>query len=347
MAALFGAMPKVELHMHLDGAVEPGTAAELAALEGLAGIEGLSYEGLCRRMIIGGVLSCQEELLGYYDLPVALLQSERALCRVTEDLILSKAADNVRYCEIRWAPGLHTRKGLSVGQAAAAVMRTGRRAGARAGVEVRFIAVGMRGDSPAANIDMLRQALAADVDGVLAAADLAGNEREWPDPARHLAFFEEARRMGLSVTFHCGELPGSAGMLARAAERLAPDRIAHGAPAVQDAGLCRFLAGKGIQLDLCPTSNIQAGLYRSYMEFPLKALHERGVPLSISTDSPVISGRTLSEEYCAIAENCQMPFRALWQINLASIERIFAPEEVKRRLRDEFRQWAASRPELA
>jgi adenosine deaminase len=366
---LFRAMPKVELHMHLDGALTVKTAIELLTKGGEAAdragdasgasalpaeLKGgafapLSYEALYRRLVIGGPLSArstQAELLAYYDLPIALLQSEEALARVTDELLRAKAADRVRYCEIRWAPALHCNEGLSVRQVAASVARATRTACARHDIRARLIVVGMRFHAPEANVAMLREATLADADGLIAAADLAGPEAAHPDPTAQKPFFEEARRLGLGLTLHCGELPGSADAIRRCAELIAPDRIAHGSGAADDEGLCRLLAERNIGLDLCPTSNIQAGLYADHADFPVAMLHERGVPVSISTDSPVISGRTLSEEYRLTALAGRLSPAELWQINLSSVDRIFADESVKRALREEFRAWARGVAEL-
>jgi adenosine deaminase len=342
---LFRAMPKAELHLHLDGALEVRAALELAADGAAEGFGGLGYEEAHRRLVIGGTTGSQADLLAYYDLPVALLQSEEALGRVTDDLFRAKAADNARYIEIRWAPRLHTRRGLSVRQAAGCVMRAAARASRKTGGEARLIAVARRADSPDDNRDMLRQ-VAAENTGLVTGVDLAGPEEAQPDPSAQNVFFDEARRLGLFVTLHSGELPGGAQLLRRAVESVGPARVAHGSCAAAAPELCRLLSERDIQLDLCPTSNIQAGLYRDYADFPLAALFERGVPVSVSTDSPVISGRTLSEEYFQIALAGRLSPADLWRINLRSLEHIFAPEPVKRKLRAEFAAWARAVPEL-
>jgi adenosine deaminase len=356
---LFRSMPKVELHLHLDGALEVKSALDLAEKAAPETFAGLGYEGARRRLVIGGPLASQSELLAYYDLPLRLLQSEEGLARVTDDLFRAKAADRVRYCEIRWAPRLHTRGALNLRQAADCVIRSTARAARRTGVAARLIAVAMRSDSPSDNLDMLRQVAAADSAfatdsgraagagrGLVTAVDLAGPEEAHPDPAAQKPFFDEARRLGFFITLHCGELPDSAAGLRRAVELLSPARVAHGSGAAADPGLCRLLAERGIQLDLCPTSNIQAGLYRDYADFPLAVLYERGVPISVSTDSPVISGRSLSEEYFCLARAGQLSAADLWRVNLRSIDRIFAPEALKRKLRREFSGWARTLPEL-
>jgi adenosine deaminase len=365
---LFRAMPKAELHMHLDGALTVKTAIDLMAARSAPAAIGAdaqsdghsradatgaripdgadgggplpSYEALYRRLVIREPLATQAALLAYYDLPIELLQSEEALERVTDDLLRAKAADRVRYCEIRWAPRLHCAGGLRVRRVVESVARATRRACARYGICARLIVVGMRSHTPQENLDMLRQAAEADACGLLAAVDLAGPEAADPDPNAQQPFFDAARRLGLGISLHCGELPGSADAIRRCALLVAPDRIAHGSGAAEDAALCRLLRERDIQLDLCPTSNIQAGLYADYADFPIATLHSRGVPLSISTDSPVISGLSLSEEYHRTALAGRLDPARLWAINLASLDRIFAEDAVKRALKDEFRAWA-------
>jgi adenosine deaminase len=350
---MFRSMPKTELHMHLDGAVEVKTAIELIAGGGApdavkeAGLSApLSYEALYRKLVIENPLATQAELLKYYDLPIALLQSAEALERVTDELLGAKAADNVRYCEIRWAPRLHCAEGMSVRRVAESVAGAARRACARYDIRARLIVVGMRSHSPESNKDMLYSALEADTCGMICAADLAGPEAANPDPAFQKPFLDEARKLGLGVTLHCGELPGSAGTIRRCVGLMAPDRIAHGSGAADDEELCRLLAERGIQLDLCPTSNIQAGLYKDYAEFPAAILHKRGVPISISTDSPVVSGLTLSEEYHRAATQGRLSAADLWKINLNSIDRVFADDSVKNALKEEFLSWAKDISEL-
>jgi adenosine deaminase len=226
------------------------------------------------------------------------------------------------------------------------VARAAKRACARYGILARLIVVGMRSHAPEKNVSMLYQAAEADTQGLLAAVDLAGPEADRADPTPQQPFFDAARRLGLGLTLHCGELPGSAETIRHCVLRVAPDRVAHGSGAAADEALCALLAERGIRLDLCPASNIQAGLYRDYADFPIATLFDRGVPLSISTDSPVISGLTLSEEYHRMALAGRLGPAELWEINLSSLDDIFAEDAVKHALRKEFRRWARGVSEL-
>ena len=116
VADLCRAMPKVELHLHLDGALQPKTALDLASARQWRDFETpLSYRQMHSRLGVPHPLTSQKELLSYFAIPGLLLGTPEALRRVTHELILEKAADNVCYCEIRWAPQLHTEEGLSTG----------------------------------------------------------------------------------------------------------------------------------------------------------------------------------------------------------------------------------------
>ena len=118
-----------------------------------------------------------------------------------------------------------------------------------------------------------------------------------------------------------------------------PERIAHGPLAIEDPGLCRDLAARGITLDLCPTSNVQAGIVESMAAHPLAALHRAGVPVTLSTDDTTVSDITLSEEYTRVIEQNRMTIPELWAIDRHALQVAFADEQSLGRLRSEFGAW--------
>jgi adenosine deaminase len=124
--------------------------------------------------------------------------------------------------------------------------------------------------------------------------DLAGVERESPDPRRFAAAFALAREAGLGITCHAGEWGGAAQV--RAALAVHPVRIAHGAPAVEDRDLVNELKERGVTLDLCPTSNLQAGIGSDDGSAPLPRLIRAGVAVTVSTDDRTVSDLTLVRE---------------------------------------------------
>ena len=148
----------------------------------------------------------------------------------------------------------------------------------RCGVVVRLTVVALRSAEPAANVEVARAAVAYSAAGV-SGFDLAGFEAAHPDPTVHAAAFEVARAGGLGLTVHTGELPDDGALVWRALQ-LRPDRIAHGASAAADTALIAELAARGVTLDLCPTSNVQAGTVAAFADHPLVSLLRQGVPVT-------------------------------------------------------------------
>ena len=282
-------------------------------------------------------------MLRAFDLPIALMQDAEALERITAELVTAKAADNVRYVEIRWGPLLHVERGLSLADGIAAVCRGARGAAERTGTTVRLICTALRSHDPADNVELAETA-SRFVDQGLTGWDLAGPEAAFPDPLDHARAFEAARAGGLRITIHAGEW-GGAGQVRRALA-VDPERIAHGPLAIEDPGLCRELAARGITLDLCPTSNVQAGIVESMAAHPLAALHRAGVPVTLSTDDTTVSDITLSEEYTRVIEQNGLTIPELWAIDRHALEVAFADEQSLGRLRAEFGAWGSGIPEL-
>ena len=203
---LLAAMPKAELHLHLDGSLRVETAMELARTRGVDAP--LDVEGMRAELVAPMPCHDQAELLRAFDLPIKLLQDAEALERVTAELVETKAAENVRYVEIRWGPLLHLARGLSLADGIAAVTRGARDAAARTGTEVRLICTALRSHDPAANVELAETA-ASFIDDGLTGWDLAGPEEAYPDPQLHAVAFAAARAGGLRITLHAAEWGGA------------------------------------------------------------------------------------------------------------------------------------------
>ncbi len=332
-------MPKAELHLHLDGSVLLETALELARTRGVDAPRDI--DGMRARLVAPPRCADQAELLRAFDLPIALLQDADALSRVTEELVVAKAADGVRYVEIRWGPLLHVGRGLGLADGIAAVCEgaeDGVAAVAVAGgrIVVRLICTALRSHDPDENV-RLAEAAARFRDRGLVGWDLAGREAEFPDPLVHARAFEAARAGGLRITLHAGEWGGAAQV--RRALAVEPERIAHGPGAIDDPSLVAELIARNVTLDLCPTSNVQAAIVPSLADHPLARLFRAGVPVTLSTDDLTVSDLTLSEEYRrAIAEVGLTPAE-LWAINRHALDVAFADEATLTPLRAGFDSW--------
>lgn len=256
-------MPKAELHLHLDGSLRIDTALDLARTRGIEAPR--DRAGMAAALIAPMPCADQSELLRAFDLPIALLQDAEALELVTAELVETKAADGVRYVEIRWGPLLHVAGGLSLVDGIAAVCAGARAAETRTGTVVRLICTALRSHDPEANVTLAETAIRFRHEG-LTGWDLAGPEAAFPDALAHAAAFDVARAGGLRITLHAGEWGGAAQV--RRALALDPERIAHGPGAIDDPGLCTELIARGVTLDLCPTSNWQAGIVPSLAAHP-------------------------------------------------------------------------------
>ncbi|HZW00953.1 MAG TPA: adenosine deaminase [Candidatus Deferrimicrobium sp.] len=338
------AMPKAELHLHLDGSLRPATAVDLARRRG-GRSAGLPTDVAAMRARLVAPPRCldQAELLQAFDLPIALLQDAEALERCAAELVEDVAGDGTRYAEIRWAPSLHTREGLGLHEGIAAVTRGAASAANASGINVRLIAVALRTHAPETAAGVARAAVDALPDG-LTGFDLAGLEHLAPDPRRFGAAFEIARAGGLGITCHAGEWGGAAQV--RAALAIDPWRIAHGAPAADDAALMAELRAREVTLDLCPTSNLQAGIGSDDEAAPLPRLMRAGVPVTISTDDRTVSDLTLLRELeRAIRRLGVRPAEIVAAVRQSYAAAFLHHDEpLRARLQDEFEAWLASDP---
>jgi adenosine deaminase len=334
-------MPKAELHLHIDGSLRVDTALELARTRRVDAPT--TYAGMFAALVGPERGADQAALLRSFDLPIALMQDAEALERVSAELVDAKAADNVRYMELRWGPLLHVRRGLSLEDGIAAVCRGAAGAAARTGTQVRLICTAIRSHEPADNVRLAETA--ADFrDRGMVGWDLAGPEAAYPDCMLHREAFDVARANGLRITTHGSEWGGVAQV--RSSLQIRPERIAHGLGAIDDVEVCRELVQRGVSLDLCPTSNVQAGLVPSIAEHPLAQLHRLGVSVTLSTDDLTVSDLTLSEEYARAVEQNGLGLPELWSIDRRALEVAFADEATLAPLRSEFDAWATGIPEL-
>ena len=334
-------LPKAELHQHLDGSLSLATAVELAEAIGMS----LDLAEAKRRMVAPPRGDSQADLLTFFDLPIALLQTREALERATAELIDDLLADGVTYAEIRWAPRLHLERGLSVVDVMDAVAAGVAKAALTHGPGtplIGLIVTAMRSHPPAANVELARAAV--DFGRPIVGFDLAGPEDAWPAPP-HAAAFDVAREGGLGLTAHAGEV--SRPERVREVLDFGVARVAHGATAIQDPDLLQLLRARDVTLDLCPTSNVQAGLVSDLRDHPIAALHRAGVSITLSTDDRTVSDTSLTDEMARTTEAVGLSADELAAIALNAFDRAFAPPVVTRPLlATATRAWDAWRSKL-
>jgi adenosine deaminase len=210
-------------------------------------------------------------------------------------------------------------------------------------VVVRLIVVALRTHGPEMAQAVARAALAF-LDAGVVGFDLAGVEKDEPDPTRFRAAFDEARRGGLGITCHAGEWGGASQV--RAVLAIEPWRIAHGAPTVDDPALMAEVRARALTLDLCPTSNLQAGIGSDDATAPLPRLVRARVPVTISTDDRTVSDLTLVRELARAVLRLGLTTDELLACQRQAYRAAFLhhDEPVRRELLGAFETWQATHP---
>ncbi|AYY13152.1 adenosine deaminase [Actinobacteria bacterium YIM 96077] len=290
---------RVELHCHLDGSVRPGTVAELAAQQGTP-----LARPVDELVVAPAECGSLTTYLGYIEPVLDVLQTPDALHRAARELVHDWHADGVGYGEVRFAPQLHGRHGMSMDEAVDAVVaglaagraETGAGADAGAGVRTGLLLCCLRHQSPDISERVVDTALRHR--DVVSGVDLAGDESHSGQP--HREAFAAAHAGGLGVTIHAGEAAGPASVW-EALDVLGAARIGHGVRAVQERALLDRLRSDGVSLEMCPVSNVQTGAVASLADHPADRLLADGFAVTISTDARTTSQTTLEREFQVLA----------------------------------------------
>jgi len=333
-------LPKIDLHLHLDGSLRADTVLELAREQGVA--LPVWTAGEVRNLLeVWGKANDLAEYLTKFDLPVRLLQNPAALTRVASELIEDVAAENVRYAEVRFAPWLHVRRGMRLGQTIRAVLEGMRLGQARTGVRSRLIVCCMRHHSPQDNLTLAEVAVRHMEAGV-GGLDLAGDEALSTLATLPVAAFRLAAEQGLHRTVHAGEGAGPES-IRLAIDVLGAERLGHGVRLREDPALMEEVRCRGIALELCPTSNIQTSVVAGVSDHPIDAYLRAGIRVTVNTDNRRVSQTSLTNEYGLMVQHFGWGMPEIVATTRNSLAVAFVPEELRRELTDEFeREWAGT-----
>jgi adenosine deaminase len=320
-------LPKAELHCHLDGSLRPATMLELAAERGVT-MPASDPDSLREYMTVSDAQNL-EEYLERFAVTLSVMQSASALERVAYELAEDAAADGVRYLEVRYAPVLNVREGLSLEQAVEAPLRGLERAERDHGVVGRVIVTAIRNMSPGVSQELAELAVAYRHKGVVG-FDLAGGELGHPARA-HARAFEYARSHDLACTCHAGEGDGP-DSVRQAVHVCGADRIGHATRLIEDTSLTDYCNDRRITLEICLTSNVQTRVAPSYELHPFREYFDRGLNVVLNTDNRLMSGVTLTDEYVHAAQSLGFKFDELAQVAINGFESCFLPYEERMRL---------------
>lgn len=287
-----GNLPKIELHCHLDGSVRLSTLKELGIVEKILPPD-LGEDELRDLAEVPDHCPSLVDYLKRFELPLEVMQTEAALARIAHELVEDAAAEGVRYIEIRFAPHLHQKRGLSLNAIISAVVEGTKKGESLTGTRANVILCCMRHLSPEASIELVEAGRPFLGQGVVA-LDLAGDEQHFP-PEAHAEAFEMAKSYGYHRTVHAGET-GIVDNIRKSVALLHAERIGHGVSLEKDAVLYADIKAAGIPLEMCPTSNLQTKAAESYETHPLHRCLKDGIRVTLNTDNRTVSNITLSEE---------------------------------------------------
>jgi len=326
----FREVPKVELHLHAAGSVRPETMRAFVAADGLPPPLAGSYAPAAT----GEGLPHYLARFGAWD---ATVRRPGRIAQVVEELSADLMGDGVSYAEVRLRPPTDD-DGLWHAMMEAAV-QAARTATSPA---LAFIAVMLRGWSADRAEREARRAAAWAGRGVVA-VDVAGDEAlgGFASLARAARL---AREAGLALATHAGETGGAAAVR-EALALLAPDRIAHGVGAAEDADLVSILRDRGLHLEMAIRSNMQTGAVGDLSQHPFGALLRAGVSVGLNTDNRTISGTTLSDEYALAADALGLSWAELGRATALAARATFAPVDTRRELVRRVQEaWASRAP---
>jgi adenosine deaminase len=320
-------LPKAELHCHLDGSLRPQTMLDLAREKGVT-MPAADAESLREYMTVSDARNL-EEYLERFAITLSVMQSAPALERVAFELAEDAANDGVRYLEVRYAPVLNVREGLSLEQAVEASLRGLARAEREHGIIGRVIITAIRNMSPAVSQELAELAVAYRHRGVVG-FDLAGGELGHPAKA-HAQAFEYARGHDLACTCHAGEGDGP-DSVRQAVHVCGANRLGHATRLIEDTSLTDYCNDRRITLEICLTSNVQTRVAPSYAQHPFREYFDRGLNVVLNTDNRLMSGVTLTDEYVHASQSLGFSFDELARVALNGFESCFLPYEERRRL---------------
>jgi len=328
MHTFISQLPKAELHNHLDGSIRLDTILYLARKQQIK-IPTFDREELKNLLVNDESCTSLTEYFKPFEISLSVLQTAEALERCTYELLEDVHRENVKYIEIRFSPLLHTQNGLELTNIVESVLRGKKQAEEAFGIKSGIIISGLRQNNPMLNLNLAELAVTYQQKGVVA-FDLAGEELGRP-ALDHQKAFEYAYKHDLSRTVHAGEADG-AHSIHDAIYGLKAERIGHGTHLFEDTALMHYVRDKQIPLEVCLSSNIQTKAVQSLENHPIKEYFEQEIPVTLNTDSYLISGTSITKEFELAQHIYQFDKRNLATLSLNAFKAAFLPKDEKQDL---------------
>lgn len=322
----------IDLHVHLDGSVSIPMAKRLALINGIELNE--SEEDLKERLQVSKDCRDLNEYLEKFEFPLTLLQKAEAVTECVRMLIAGQDSQGIMYSEIRFAPQLHTRKGLpqqEIVEAACEGLDESRKYWKSYSCHNLILCCMRSDDNKDANMETVRlAALYAERGRGVVAADLAGAEGLYATDT-FADVFRDAVQRGVPFTIHAGEAAGAESV--ECALNFQAVRIGHGVRSTENPLIMQELADRETALELCPTSNLNTKIYETIENYPIQQLMNKGIKVTVNTDNMMVSNTTEARELALVADTFNMEKKDVKQLIMNGVEAAFTTEGIKNRLR--------------
>ena len=325
LPALLRAMPKAELHMHIEGSLEPELIFQLAERNQVA----LAYpdvESLRKAYVFNNLQS----FLDIYHTGTTVLRTEQDFYDMTRAYLARAHADSVLHAEIFFDTQTHTGHGLDPQVVVNGLHRACVDAQAELGISASLIMCFLRHLSEAEAFEALEQVL--HLRDKIVGIGLASSELGHP-PEKFAKVFARCRALGFRLVAHAGE-EGPPAYIRSALDLLKVERIDHGVQAIHDADLMQRLAREQIALTMCPLSNLKLCVYASLTEHNIGRMLDAGIAATINSDDPAYFGGYINENFTQTFAALQLSAQQAWQLATNSFNASFIDDAQKRRYRD-------------
>lgn len=337
------ALPKTDIHCHLDGSLRPATILELARRSKVK-LPADTVEGLTPHVQVAPTCRSLKEFLDVFNLIYPLLQDALSVERIAYELIEDCARDNIRHVEVRLAPVLQATASFTSDDVIEAVLKGLERGGQDFGVTSAVIICLFRSHGPAENrkaFNTLKKFFQKDPHPghpAVVGMDLAGDEARYPT-MQYASFYEEAKSSGIWTTCHAGETIGTANL--KAALDLSVMRIGHGVHLMEDQKLLQEVVRRKVPLEIGISSNVRTKCVPDFESHPALSFFRAGVPVTLNTDDRGILGISLTHEY-GEAMRLGFSLRELAEVSVSSTDHLFLPPEQRAKLKARFKAEAAA-----
>lgn len=317
-------LPKAELHLHIEGTLEPQLALQLAEKNKLT----FPYQSV-EQMQAAFEFTDLQSFLDLYYASISVVKTEEDFYELTLAYLKKAASQNVRHTEIFFDPQSHTDRGISFETVLKGITSALKQGQAEFGISSHLILSFLRHLSAESAMETLQQALPFREQ--LIGVGLDSSELGHP-PSKFEAVFKAARQHGFRVVCHAGE-EGPPEYITEALDLLHAERIDHGVRCMEDAALVARLAEEKIPLTVCPLSNIRLCVFESMSQHPLKHMLDAGLMVTVNSDDPPYFGGYVNENYSAVQQALGLSQDDLRTLAQNSIEASFLSDEEKRQLK--------------